>query len=406
MWLNKQTVLALTAIAAIFSILVSFSVLMKPGAIIGNEDYVDVYVTGHDGDGEYLLAVLDGMMGVWDKNDTQTGIDDIYVAVMAYGKTPQVQEGISIDFDIHLTWKHNGAVKKTDPIGTIESLSPLILRQEIYRYYDDAPATPYVDFSDGDTLDMILSVSGTLTYYSLGTSQFVDQWVSETISEWTFTYSEPETPDPGGDPGTGDDPTNQTGTAEVQGIIKDTAGNAINAASVIIGPYSDTTESDGFYHITGMASGDYVITVSKAGFQTYTGSITLEEGERLTKSLSLNVGSTDQTDTDGDGTPDNEDAFPNDPNEWRDSDGDGIGDNSDPDTAGFQFTLWVLIFSILGIVCIIMLVIGLATGWIGPVLSMVMVIAAILMFGIALLIGYGILASAPGIIMYVSGAIR
>src|SRR5690606_20334300 len=32
---------------------------------------------------------------------------------------------------------------------------------------------------------------------------------------------------------------------------------------------------------------------------------------------------------DGDGVPDDQDAFPNDPNESSDSDGDGIGDNSD-----------------------------------------------------------------------------
>lgn len=34
-------------------------------------------------------------------------------------------------------------------------------------------------------------------------------------------------------------------------------------------------------------------------------------------------------DTDGDGVPDEDDAFPNDPNESADSDGDGIGDNAD-----------------------------------------------------------------------------
>jgi len=36
-------------------------------------------------------------------------------------------------------------------------------------------------------------------------------------------------------------------------------------------------------------------------------------------------------DRDGDGIPDNQDAFPDDPEEWRDSDGDGIGDNADSD---------------------------------------------------------------------------
>jgi len=34
-------------------------------------------------------------------------------------------------------------------------------------------------------------------------------------------------------------------------------------------------------------------------------------------------------DTDWDGVPDSQDAFPNNPKEWKDSDGDGIGDNSD-----------------------------------------------------------------------------
>ena len=36
-------------------------------------------------------------------------------------------------------------------------------------------------------------------------------------------------------------------------------------------------------------------------------------------------------DSDGDGIPDKDDAFPNNPHEWKDSDGDGIGDNEDPD---------------------------------------------------------------------------
>lgn len=34
-------------------------------------------------------------------------------------------------------------------------------------------------------------------------------------------------------------------------------------------------------------------------------------------------------DSDGDGVPDDEDAFPDDPSEWADSDGDGVGDNAD-----------------------------------------------------------------------------
>ncbi len=36
-------------------------------------------------------------------------------------------------------------------------------------------------------------------------------------------------------------------------------------------------------------------------------------------------------DSDGDGVPDEYDAFPDDPNEWEDTDGDGIGNNADTD---------------------------------------------------------------------------
>ncbi len=39
-------------------------------------------------------------------------------------------------------------------------------------------------------------------------------------------------------------------------------------------------------------------------------------------------------DTDGDGYGDDDDAFPNDPNEWLDTDHDGIGNNRDPDDDG------------------------------------------------------------------------
>lgn len=39
-------------------------------------------------------------------------------------------------------------------------------------------------------------------------------------------------------------------------------------------------------------------------------------------------------DTDGDGYPDDEDAFPSDPEEWSDNDGDGVGNNADTDDDG------------------------------------------------------------------------
>jgi hypothetical protein len=37
------------------------------------------------------------------------------------------------------------------------------------------------------------------------------------------------------------------------------------------------------------------------------------------------------SDSDGDGVPDDQDAFPLNPDEWLDTDGDGIGNNADED---------------------------------------------------------------------------
>ena len=56
--------------------------------------------------------------------------------------------------------------------------------------------------------------------------------------------------------------------------------------------------------------------------------------------LAGNTGTSPATwnlDRDGDGVPDADDAFPDDPGEWADQDSDGIGDNSDPDRDGDGF---------------------------------------------------------------------
>lgn len=54
--------------------------------------------------------------------------------------------------------------------------------------------------------------------------------------------------------------------------------------------------------------------------------------EPLSRNLRVySSGGTTGPDSDGDGVPDSQDAFPNDPNETEDTDGDKIGNNADPD---------------------------------------------------------------------------
>jgi hypothetical protein len=80
------------------------------------------------------------------------------------------------------------------------------------------------------------------------------------------------------------------------------------------GGYAIPIEAPGTYNVT-FSGGD--LGAGQASLQTVVGSVSVL--------LDLQTGA----DTDGDGFPDEVDAFPNDPTEWADSDGDGTGDNSD-----------------------------------------------------------------------------
>jgi hypothetical protein len=58
-------------------------------------------------------------------------------------------------------------------------------------------------------------------------------------------------------------------------------------------------------------------------------SLGLESAWSSAKTVTISSPAPVVMDSDGDGVPDSQDAFPNDPTEWRDSDGDGIGDNAE-----------------------------------------------------------------------------
>ena len=66
--------------------------------------------------------------------------------------------------------------------------------------------------------------------------------------------------------------------------------------------------------------GDVTVTADQAGGAAY------NAAPQVTQTVTV---TDDVTDTDGDGTPDIGDAFPNDPSEDTDSDSDGVGDNAD-----------------------------------------------------------------------------
>lgn len=91
------------------------------------------------------------------------------------------------------------------------------------------------------------------------------------------------------------------------------AGLAISAGGAISG----TPTTAGSYQVNVTATDD------ASGFGTKTFTLTVNPSGNATV-----------TDSDGDGIPDSEDAFPDDPDEWLDTDGDGIGNNADTDDDG------------------------------------------------------------------------
>jgi hypothetical protein len=101
---------------------------------------------------------------------------------------------------------------------------------------------------------------------------------------------------------------------------------------VLVATFTATVNGTGaidlrFQDVNDLTTND--LTIIKAGFDTQSSFIFSNRsisGGRLT--ITVIGGGADK---DHDGVPDDEDAFPNDPMEWKDTDGDGIGDNADTD---------------------------------------------------------------------------
>ncbi len=83
--------------------------------------------------------------------------------------------------------------------------------------------------------------------------------------------------------------------------------------------------------VPGAAPGDLVAALRTSAIDMGASGVDADSGYGLIRADMALAALLDPApvDTDGDGVPDDDDAFPNDPTEWSDSDGDGVGDNAD-----------------------------------------------------------------------------
>jgi hypothetical protein len=93
-----------------------------------------------------------------------------------------------------------------------------------------------------------------------------------------------------------------------------------------------TTDVQAF--LSGTANHGWILKLTDENASGSTVDYWSRESGNVGPELVLTLADTGPVDSDGDGVPDANDAFPNDPTEWADLDQDGVGDNSDPDVDG------------------------------------------------------------------------
>jgi len=185
----------------------------------------------------------------------------------------------------------------------------------------------------------------------------------------------------------GDDPID-TGPGILAGHVQTAGGVAIPGVTVSIASKTGTTDNSGDFTITEIPAGDYSLTASKSGYESYTDdSVRIRANQTKDKTITLMaIGQDDpdpDLDSDGDGFTDVEEiAAGTDPF-------DPLDFPTDPDELpSFEWNTWVTVLVIIGIVAAILIYLLFKGGFMGMIFA---AIALAIMLMIAWLAGAGLL---------------
>jgi hypothetical protein len=127
------------------------------------------------------------------------------------------------------------------------------------------------------------------------------------------------------------DPPNRPPVADASNTVTEVIASKSTEADVTLdGSLSYDPDGDALTYSwsengTEIATGEAATVTLPVGEHTI--GLSVDDGNGGTDYDEVTI--TVKSDRDGDGVPDDEDAFPDDPAEWADTDGDGVGDNAD-----------------------------------------------------------------------------
>jgi hypothetical protein len=273
--MNSKQFLSLGILA-----ILAFLVLQGAGSLtIVSSDYMDVFMSGHDGDYDYLLGTLTGSINIEQDNE------NIKLYYTEIGFSPNdadtFDEGsIDVYIETQVTYELNGIVGHTFTGAKISQnniISP-VGNKAVY-----GGIAPIFDLADGDIVTVIYSIDEGQIGYDIGPADGATALNAGLVIA-SYEYIHSDNSGGGSDPTNPTDPEATTGTASI--VVKGD-GQLIRGATVELGGMTRVTAAGGTATFQDLNPGSYEFTVSAPDYEDFEYRIFIQAGETSTMTVSM-----------------------------------------------------------------------------------------------------------------------